>query len=174
MIRNYFKIAWRNIRGNRVSSILNILGLTSGLFCFLLIYLWISNEKSIDNYHANIDNLYSVYLTSTEGDVQGYETPSLLYKELKLKIPEIKNVSVMSNYTTSNTFSFGSKVIKQQGKYISEDFFNMFSFNFIKGNSATAMSAPGHIAISTKMAELFFENPDNAIGQTLPLITQRN
>ena len=85
MIKNYIKIALRNIMANKVLSFLNILGLTSGLFCFILIYLWISSENSINKYHANIDQLHSVYLTSSNGRSFGYGTSSLLYKELKIK-----------------------------------------------------------------------------------------
>ena len=90
MIKNYITIAWRNIKANRVLFLLNILGLTSGLFCFLLIYLWISSENSINRYHENIDQLHSIYLVSPDGTALGYGTSSLLYKELKSKIPEVR------------------------------------------------------------------------------------
>jgi len=152
---------------NKVLSFLNILGLTSGLFCFVLIYLWISSENSINKYHANIDQLHSVYLTSSNGRDFGYGTSSLLYKELKIKVPEIEKVTAMSNYSRKSTFSSGSTVLKQNGKFISEDYFDMFSFNILEGDASKALDAPNQIAISKKMAELFFENSKNAIGQTL-------
>ncbi len=167
MIKNYIKIALRNIMANKVLSFLNILGLTSGLFCFVLIYLWISSENSINKYHANIDQLHSVYLTSSNGRDFGYGTSSLLYKELKIKVPEIEKVTAMSNYSRKSTFSSGSTVLKQNGKFISEDYFDMFSFNILEGDASKALDAPNQIAISKKMAELFFENSKNAIGQTL-------
>ena len=132
MIKNYIKIAWRNIVADKVLSFLNILGLTSGLFCFLLIYLWISSENSINKYHANIDQLHTIYLTSSDGSAFGYGTSSLLYKELKLKVPEIEKVTAMSNYSRKSTFSDGNKVLKQNGKFVSEDYFDMFSFNVLK------------------------------------------
>ncbi|MFT5167029.1 MAG: putative ABC transport system permease protein [Saprospiraceae bacterium] len=167
MIENYITIAWRNIIENKVLSFLNILGLTSGLFCFLLIYLWISSENSINKYHANIDQLSSVYLTSSDGSAFGYGTSSLLYKELKIKVPEIEKVTAMSNYSKKSTFSNGDKVLKQNGKFVSEDYFDMFSFNILEGNVSEALSAPNQIAISKEMAELFFGNSKSAIGQTL-------
>jgi len=167
MIKNYFKLTWRNIKDNKVLSFLNILGLTSGLFCFLLIYLWISDEKSIDKYHTKIDQLYSVYLTASDDANLGYGTSSLLYKELKLKVPEIEAVTAMQNNGRNSTFSNGQKVLKQEGRYVSENFFSMFSFNIIEGNSTTALHLPSGIAISKEMAELFFDDSRNALGQTL-------
>ncbi|MFQ3213395.1 MAG: putative ABC transport system permease protein [Marivirga sp.] len=167
MINNYLKLTWRNIKANKLISFLNILGLTSGLFCFLLIYLWISDESSINKYHHNIDNLYSVYLTSSEGAEYGYGTPSLLYKELKSKVPEISAVTAMSNNNRNYTFSTGQKVLKQKGKFVSEDYFNMFSFTILEGSAKIALTEPNVIAISKKMAELFFEDAKSAIGQTL-------
>ncbi|MFT5215039.1 MAG: putative ABC transport system permease protein [Glaciecola sp.] len=152
---------------NKVLSFLNILGLTSGLFCFVLIYLWISSENSINKYHTNIGQLHSIYLTSSDGRSFGYGTSSLLYKELKLKIPEIEKVTAMTNYSRNSTFSNGSKVLKQKGKFVSEDYFDMFSFNILEGNASKALDAPNQIAISREMAELFFENSKSAIGQTL-------
>jgi len=152
---------------NKVLSFLNILGLTSGLFCFLLIYLWISSENSINKYHVNIDQLHSVYLTSSDGAVLGYGTSSLLYKELKIKVPEIEKVTAMSNASRKSTFSSGNKVLKQNGKFVSEDYFDMFSFNILEGNASKALDSPNQIAISREMAELFFGNPKSAIGKTL-------
>ncbi len=167
MIRNYFKLTWRNIKDNKMLSFLNILGLSSGLFCFLLIYLWISSENSIDKYHTNINQLYSVYLTNSEGTPFDYGTPSLLYKELKLKVPEIEAVTAMRNNSSNSTFSNGEKVLKQEGNFVSKDFFSMFSFNILEGNKAEALSSPNAIAISKEMAELFFGDPKSAIGQSL-------
>jgi putative ABC transport system permease protein len=167
MIKNYISIAWRNIIANKVLFLLNILGLTSGLFCFLLLYLWISSENRINKYHANIEQLYSVYLTSSDGTAFGYGTPSLLYKELKMKIPEIENVTAMTNNSKTSTFSNGNTVLKQNGKFVSEDYFEMFSFQILEGNASEAFKAPNHIAITKEMAELFFGNSKAALGQTL-------
>ncbi|UAM98891.1 ABC transporter permease [Polaribacter litorisediminis] len=167
MIESYFKLTWRNIKANKALSFLNILGLTSGLFCFLLIYLWISSENSINKYHDNNDDLYAVYLTTSEGANYGYGTPSLLYKELKEKVPEIQGATAMSNNNRNYTFSNGQKILKQKGKFVSNDYFNMFSFKIIEGNVSNPLGTPNTIAISKNMAELFFEDAKSAIGKTL-------
>ncbi|WP_282112912.1 ABC transporter permease [Maribacter stanieri] len=167
MIKNYITLAWRNIKVNKVLFLLNILGLTSGLFCFLLIYLWISSENSINRYHENIDQLHSIYLVSPDGTALGYGTSSLLYKELKSKIPEVEKITAMTNDSRNSTFSNGHTVLKQNGKFVSEDYFEMFSFEILEGNASNALTAPNHIAVSKEMAELFFGNSKGAIGKTL-------
>ena len=60
MIRNYLKVAWRNLFRNKFFSVINILGLALGMACSILILLWVQNELSVDNYHVNGPNLYAV------------------------------------------------------------------------------------------------------------------
>lgn len=168
MFKNYLKIAWRNIRNNKVFSILNIVGLATGLLCSLLIYLWITDELAIDNYHDNIDRLYSVYQRSVyEGKADaGFSTPPVLYRELKLKIPEIEKASPMS-WKGTKTFAYEEKIFRQDGFYVGEDYFDMFSFDFLEGSLASVMASPDNIAISEEMAKVFFGSPENAIGKSL-------
>lgn len=168
MFKNYLTIAWRNIRKNKVFSLLNIVGLATGLLCSLLIYLWVTDELAVDNYHENIDQLYSVYQRQIyEGRIDaGYHTPAVLYRELKLKIPEIEKVSPMS-WQSTKTFSRDEKIFKENGFYIGEDYFDMFSVEFLAGNVASAMDSPDDVAISEEMAIVFFGSVKNAIGQSL-------
>lgn len=168
MLKNHLKIAWRNIVKNKVFSILNIVGLATGLLCSLLIYFWVSDELAVDKYHENIDRLYSVYQKQIfEGRIDaGYHTPAVLYRELKLKIPEIEKASPMS-WKGSKTFSNRDKILKQEGFYVGEDYFDMFSYDFLAGTLASVMDSPDDIAISEEMAEAFFGSAENAIGRSL-------
>src|SRR4051812_18429447 len=99
MIRNYFKIAWRNIRNSKAFAAINILGLAIGLTCSLLIFLWVQNEYSVDAFHKNNPLLYSVYARDfSDGKVQaGYKTPGLLADELKANVPAIEYATAMEN-----------------------------------------------------------------------------
>ena len=92
MLKNYLKIAWRNLIKNKAHSLINIAGLSVGLACSLLILLWVQNELSMDQYHTNGKRLYSVYETQyVDNKVEGqYSTPGLLPEELKKQIPEIE------------------------------------------------------------------------------------
>ncbi len=168
MLKNHFKIAWRNILKNRVFSLLNIIGLTTGLLCSLLIFLWISDELAIDNYHENSKELFTVYeRVFFDGKiVGGYYTPAYLHRELKLKLPEIEKASP-TVFPVLKTFASGAKVFKQTGNYIGADYFSMFSYKFIKGTAETAMTGPNDIAISHKMAKLFFGSAENAMGRAI-------
>jgi putative ABC transport system permease protein len=98
MIRNYFKIAWRNIAHNKSFSSINVLGLALGMACSLLIMLWIQDEFSVDRYHANGPQLYHVMERQFfDGKVEaGTGTPGLLADELKKEFPEIAYSSGLS------------------------------------------------------------------------------
>lgn len=168
MIKHNLKIAWRNLLKNKTFSILNIIGLASGLLCSLLIYYWISDEVATDRYHENSERLYSVYERAfSDGKINGYYyTPAHLYSELKLKFPEVEKASPAIAPMT-RTFANGSKIFKQNGNYVSPDFFKMFSYRFIEGNATTAIVGPNDIAISKEMSELFFGSAKNALGKVL-------
>lgn len=167
MFKSYLKIAWRNILKNKVFSILNIVGLAIGLLCSLLIFLWVSDELAVDNYHENIDRLYSVYQRQIfEGRIDaGYFTPAVLYRELKEKIPEIEKAAPRS--FTTKTFAYEDKIFKQDGSFAGADYFDMFSLDFLEGTIASAMDSPDDIAISETMAKTFFGSAKNAIGKSL-------
>jgi ABC-type antimicrobial peptide transport system permease subunit len=167
MLKNYLKIAWRNILKNKIFSLLNIVGLATGLLCSLLIYLWITDELAVDNYHENIDRLYSVYQRQIfEGRIDaGYYTPAVLYRELKDKISEIEKATPKS--FTTKTFAYKDKVFKQDGSFVGSDYFDMFSVNFLEGTIASAMDSSDDIAISETMAKTFFGSAKDAIGKSL-------
>ncbi|RKN82855.1 ABC transporter permease [Ulvibacterium marinum] len=166
MLRNYLKIAWRNIVKNRVFSLLNIVGLATGLLCSLLIFLWVSDELAVDRYHENSEKLYTVYeRVFYDGKINGaYYTPAHLYRELKLKLPEVEKASP-TVFPKEKTFANGPKVFKRTGNYVSTDYFHMFSYSFLEGSAETAMTGPNDIAISREMAELFFGSAQNAMGK---------
>jgi ABC-type antimicrobial peptide transport system permease subunit len=173
MFKNYLKVAWRNLVRNKAFSAINILGLSLGLMCSMLIMLWIQDERSVDAFHKNGNRLFQVYERSkySDGKVDaGYTTQGLLAEELKKVIPEIEYTS-STDYAaapgTQSTFEANNKVIKNFGKFAGEDFFRMFSFPLLQGTAAMALNTPGCIALSRKMADEFFGSATNAIGQTI-------
>src|SRR6188768_1709313 len=129
MIRNYFKTAWRNLYKNKTFSLINILGLGLGMACSLLIYLWIDDERSMDAFHANDQQLYSIYETQHHDGVidAGPYTPGLLAQELKTLYPEVKFSTGMA-WRELNTFEANNKIIKEKGDFGSPDFFSVFSY----------------------------------------------
>ena len=170
MVKNYLKIAWRNLIRNKAFSTINILGLGLGIACSLLIMLWVQDEKSIDKFHANGKYLYQVYerdFNNGKADAN-YSTQGLLAVELKRVIPEIQYTSALDNAGgTGNTFEVNGKINKMYGSFAGEDFFKMFSYRLLQGRVQTALSTPNAIAISRKMAQMFFKSPEDAIGKTI-------
>ncbi len=172
MIRNYFKIAWRNLVRNKAFSAINIGGLAWGMSCSLLIIRWVQNERSMDAFHKNGQQLYQVYEQQVFDGKQeaGYSTQGLLAEELKRVIPEIQYASATDYASapgTSSTFEAGDKVSKLNGLFAGADFFTMFSYPLLQGQARTALDRPASIVISRKMAELFFGNPEKAIGKAI-------
>ncbi len=168
MIKNYLKIAWRNLWKSKVFSAINILGLSLGLAISILILLWVQNELSIDSFHANSSRLYAVferqyYDHKTMGQ---YSVPGVLANEMKKIIPEVEYATNIG-YINQATFRVGSKVLKLEGTSTDSDFFKMFSYPLVQGNAQTALNTPLSIAISRKMAEDFFGSPQAAIGKTI-------
>lgn len=185
MYRHYLIVAFRNLVRQKAFTSINIVGLALGMTCCLLIYLWVRDEKSVDNFHANNNELYSLYYSVTQnGDVYGgnilpfalncpgEEIKNVLADELKLQIPEVR---FASPYVTSYelpwgyamTFQVGEKKHKLEGSSATNDFFKMFSFPFLAGDVNTALKNVNSIAISRKMAMMFFDSPESALGKTI-------
>ena len=168
MIRNYFKIAWRNLWKNKAFSTINIAGLALGLTCSILILLWVKDEYSIDDFHKNGDQIYIVVSREhADGEINGtYDTPGLLGEELKKVMPEVE---LACNYSWNqyHTMSTGEKRIKLSGNFAGIDFFKIFSYPLLQGTVETALKSPESIAISKKMAAIFFGTPEAAINKTI-------
>src|SRR6478609_4020573 len=158
MIKNYLKIAWRNIVRNKAFSMINIMGLALGLACSLLIMLWVNDEKSVDAFHANGKYLYQVYERNYfDGKIDaGYSTQGLLAEELRRVVPEIQYASgfeYASAPGSGSTFEAGEKIAKMNGLFAGADFFRMFSYSLLQGSPASALDEPNGVAISANMAD---------------------
>jgi putative ABC transport system permease protein len=168
MIRNYFKIAWRNLVKNKAFSLINISGLALGMACSLLIMLWVADEKHVDSFHKHDENLYSVFERQIhDGQIDaGHYTPGMLATEMKLKLPEVEFAAPMA-WNDLNTFEANNKILKEDGNYSGPDFFSVFSYRLIKGEPANALKDPTDIAVSKKMAEDFFGSAEEAFEKTI-------
>ena len=177
MFTNYFKTAWRNLVRNKVFSGINIAGLGLGMACSLLIFLWVQDERNMDTFHAHGGNLYLVYerVISAGKMEAGPWTPGLLAEELKRQVPEIRYASGFWN-NAEGLFEVGDKDLSMKGAYADSDFLKMFSYGMLEGtarsagaegSTPTALTGPDDIAISRKMATIFFGSPAAAIGRPI-------
>lgn len=168
MIKNFFLVTIRNMYRNKAFSMINILGLSLGMACSLLIILWVQDELSIDAYHKNKGNIYAVYEREfTEGKVNGgLWTQGLLANELKRTVPEIRYASAFDGHLSA-TFGVGEKFITMNGAAADSDFFKIFDYKVIQGQTNTILTNPDEIVISRKMAENFFGSAASAINKTI-------
>jgi len=175
MIKNYLKIAWRNLWRNKFFSIINISGLALGMACSILIILWVQNELSIDSFHKNGSRLFAVYERQYYDNkaVGQYATPGVLANELKKVIPEVEYAS---NFGFSNdaTFQLGDKILKLNGSSADSDYFKMFTYPLLEGTAKSALNTPVSMAISRKMAEEFFGSAHAAMGKSLRYQNNKN
>jgi putative ABC transport system permease protein len=169
MLQNYLKIAWRNLWRNKFFSAINIAGLALGIAFSLLILLWVQSETGVDAYHTNSGRLYHVYEREYyDHKIDGnYDTPPLLAVELKRQIPEVEYVTTLQEGNETNTFRAGNKILKAEGTAARPDLFKMFSYPLLQGTPQSALNSPSGLAISRKMAALFFGDPQAAMGKTI-------
>src|SRR5687768_3739732 len=139
MIKNYFKIAWRNLIKNRLFTFLNLIGLSTGLACVILIYLWVSDELQVDKFNQKDSQLYQVMhnLTTSRGIETIENTPGLLAKALSEEMPEVEyaaSVVPSTWFSNKGLVSFDETYLRADAQFISKDYFNIFSCNFLEGN----------------------------------------
>jgi ABC-type antimicrobial peptide transport system permease subunit len=167
MLRNYLKIAWRNLWKNKAFSFLNISGLAIGMASAVLIMLWIRNEVSYDRFHKNKDYIYEAWNREAfDGKMQCWNsTPKSLAPALKKDYPEIAEVARASGgwFVTS----VGNKKLSTEYLIVDPAFLSMFSFPLLQGHAQTALNNVYSIVITEKMAKRMFgaEDPMNKIIQ---------
>ncbi|MEO5909265.1 MAG: ABC transporter permease [Pelobium sp.] len=173
MIKNYFKIAWRNLFRNKTYALINIVGLAVGIAATMLIALWVQNELNYDRIYSTTDRLGQVYSSdSFDGKPSIWSsTPGPLAPALKADYPEIEDAVRF----TKNTYllTAGEKKINIEGAIADPGFFTVFGLPFISGNAATALTNNSGIVITEKLAVKLFGIPD-AVGKTLLLDSNDN
>lgn len=167
MIRNYIKTASRKIIGNKLFSLIIIIGLIPGIVCSFFIYSWILDEVSFDKYHTNFNNIYRVILeTEVQSTTEkGISTPYPVGHALKDDFEEIINNTCFR--TDGFTISYGNNVYNEtKFSSVDPDFFTIFSFSFIAGDPKTVLSNPYSLVLTERMALKYF-GTKNPVGKTL-------
>lgn len=159
MIKNYLKIAWRNIKRQKGYSFINITGLAVGIACCLFITLWVLDELSFDRFHKDVDNIYQVLIHT---DVPNNSTsPALLASTIKEEFPEIVEAARFHWFFQDALISYENKSFyERRMRLVDPSFFSMFSFPFLRGNPDTAFKEPYSIVLSKEAAEKYFPDED--------------
>ncbi len=162
MIRNYLKIAWRNMLNNKVYSALNIVGLAAGMAVALIIALWVFNQYSFDNFLPNFDRLYQVELNFTDphdGEHTQAAVSLPIADVLRKEYPEVQYVAE-SDWMGQHGLLVGNKKLYLNGAGVGSDFLKMFQYPLVKGNSNTVLKDAYSIVLTESTAKALFGDAD--------------
>jgi len=167
MILNYIKIAFRTLLKNKGYSFLNIFGLAIGITCASLIFLWVEDEMSFD---ANFEKQDQVYYVPTHQEYEGEwrtfnSTPGPFAAAMKSEIPGVTKASRTKHRDL--LFSVGDNAINRGGRYVDEDFIDIFSLKFIEGSASEAFRNPEAIVITLETAEQLYGKNTKVLGKVL-------
>jgi putative ABC transport system permease protein len=161
MIKNFFKIAYRNLLRSKGFSIINITGLAIGMAAAILIILWIQSEVNFDDFHTNKDRIYRVWnQVKQEGQIRSWDSTSEpTGAAAKKDIPEVE-LAVKARNCGDLLLTNGDKKIQKLGLLADTGFFQMFTFPMLKGNALTALTDKASIVLTESTAKALFGDVD--------------
>ena len=170
MFRHNLLIAYRNFLRYKSSFFINLIGLSSGLACALLIYLWVNDELQVNKFLENSDRLYQVMenVDQDGGMITRITTAGPTGEALASEMPEVE-------YAVTNTFdhiqkevlSVDNNDINADGLYASADFFKLFSYELLQGNKNQVLKDKKSIVLTEDLAKRLFGTTENVVGKTV-------
>lgn len=164
MIKSYVTMGWRSLLKNKLYSTLNVVGLTFGIVCFLLIGLYVYDELTFDNQHREGDRIYRVITTESNPD-NGTTTVAaagyLLAEESGTYISEVEKTTRMMRHGRANLVDPTNPVNVQETITVTDEkFLQIFDFTLIEGDCNTALKEPNSIVITEELAMRIFNSTD--------------
>jgi putative ABC transport system permease protein len=168
MLRNYFKIALRNILRSKAYSFINVIGLSIGIAGFALIFSYVYDEMNYDSFHQNADRIYRIYTVEKSSGGESYSavTPDPLPKALRNDFPGLSNVARL--FRNEFWVTRDDRAFKETVFCSDPSFFEVFSFRLLDGNRQSALDKPNSVVITKKFAEKIFGN-DDPMGKMLKI-----
>lgn len=172
MLKHNLLISYRSFLRSKSTFLINLIGLSSGLICTLLIYLWVADELSIDAFHENDNKLYQVMRNyDVNGEITTTTSMSgLLADELMANYPEVASATTVwpaGFFGSEGLVSLGKKQLKAEAQYVDNQFLSIMSFPLIEGDAATALTSKKNILISESLGLKLFGTTENLLGKTL-------
>ncbi|UCE07104.1 MAG: ABC transporter permease [bacterium] len=172
MLKHNLLIIFRNIKRNKSSFFINLIGLATGLACAFLIYIWVNDELHVDKFHEKDNRLFQVMLNmaTPNGLVTIESTPGLLAQALAEEMPEIEYATaVIPTMPMGNEglLSFDNVQLRANEQFVSQDYFHIFSFQLIESNIDQVLLDKNSILISDKISRKLFDSTKNIIGKTI-------
>ena len=166
MIKNFFKIAWRNMLRSKGFSAINIAGLVVGMASAILILLWIQNEVSYDQFHEKKDRIYEAWNRAEfSGELNCWNTtPKVLARTLEKDLPEVE-MAARVDWGTNFLFTIGDKKLTVRGTMVDSNFLQIFTLPLLKGNPKVVLQDMHSIVLTESLAKKLFgdEDPMNKI-----------
>ncbi len=170
MLNNYIKISWRSLRNQKLYSIINIGGLSIGITCFLMVFLYVHHELSYDQFYQNSDEIYRIYQRQSGNMSAGSdlfaETPAIMAPKLKEDLAGVDHATTLQRQ--SALISFDDKHYKERGLAADKNFFNVFQLPFVAGNPTSALEGTESIVLTESLSRKIFNDID-PIGQEVVL-----
>lgn len=177
MLKILLNTVLRSLYRQKAYSLMNILGLATGVTCTLLILIWVEYETGFDKFHEDIDQIYSVFENQNyaDGDVFSmYSTPGPLAESIKRTFPEIKHSTRIVTSWGQLTLSVnGKSFVEDGGKIVDEDFFKIFSFPIVNGAKENPFKEMNSIVLTEKIAQKMFGESD-PIGRMIEINSKYN
>ena len=171
MIKHNFLITYRSFLRNKSSFLINLTGLSTGLACVLMIYLWVQDELSVDSFLDSDKQLYQVRqnLKMSNQILSLDNAPYLLAEAMETEFPEVVSaVAVNDDFCDpEGIIAYQDQSQKAKVQFARENFFQELSYKLILGNKKEVLAGMTHVAISETFAYKFFSTPEDAIGKTL-------
>jgi putative ABC transport system permease protein len=170
MIKNYLTIAWRNLMKYKLYSFLNIAGLTVGITSFCLIFLFVKDELSYDNYHTKADQTYRINFYGKLGEQTAHtaQTPAPAGPLFKEVLPDIETMCRITSNGRSIVQYENNSFNESHVLFADSTLFEVFNFKLLQGNPFNALKAPGAAIVSATTAKKYFGNSD-PMGRTIKL-----
>lgn len=169
MIKTYLKTTFRHLAKNKIYSLINILGLSIGISCTILILLWVQDELNYDRFHKNSNTLYRIIHYKGNFNEKAAGTPAPLGPAMKNELPEVVAMTRIAATDPRMVIKYGDKKFYETRVVFADpELFDMFSYPFLQGNRAAVFSDPANIILTKAMAEKYFGN-ENPLGKTLSI-----
>jgi ABC-type antimicrobial peptide transport system permease subunit len=174
MIKNFFKVAFRNLAKNKGFSFINISGLAIGMASAMIILTWIQNEVSYDQFHINKERIYEAWNRAEfSGKLNSWNTtPKILARTLENDLPEVER-AVRVDWGSNFLFTVGEKRLTVEGTIVDSGFLKMFSFPLLKGNPETVLNGVHSIVLTESLAKKLFGKED-AMGKVIKIQSKEN
>ncbi|MEM6864896.1 MAG: ABC transporter permease, partial [Bacteroidota bacterium] len=170
MLKHHIKLFFRNLARNKSTFFINLVGLSSGLTCVLLVFLWVSDELNKDRFHVNKERLYQVFrnVPNGQGSLNTYgSNSSLMLTSLQEEVPEVEKAVAVFGINGNAMLQTEDKKLGSTGFFASEDYFNLFSIPLLYGDANEVLQDINAIVISKEMAKTLFGTNTYPIGKNL-------